>query len=506
MMDTNDVKKERKKCSFNPEGTSSTVFEQLTCLSCSLTLIETSTYRCNHCFQALPPQDTSSDENQVFCENCILAHLRKGHEVIDCRGYSPKVCEKHQNLCLMYCSNCEIVFCFNCLGPHCKHDYTLVSEKASEVRKEIFNYLDKFEKLSKSLAFRETNVVNIGKLKEMYPRMEPENLNEFLTRRFASILRINQSQWPNSINWDKEHHTETKRTIETVRNVNGLASVRIAELRKLLSLSDGVCVSSFLDSKLNYEASIEEQNSELEVHTVQTWCNSLDNLIKFSIESALKSWKIPEIDRRKVAKLEAMKGFNRGKVKAGHDFGRRNHRALYQPFIIPRSTSGYHQLEDRLNDQNEYVDFDIFNDLLDFSISDKSATFSSLIFDRKQKSFHSNKKTTRCIWREERFSVDCHNGSSSVFRYGNEVAIVNNFSGDLCVSLYNLDAYKVASQPNGNQSGRYSDEKAFRQRMYQGKHSQSQRNAPENLILTQHVYSHGNVTPLAFVRSSSSIE
>ena len=476
------------------------------CSSCCLAMVETSTYRCSECFGAL---DASSTENQVLCENCILVHIRKRHEVIDCKGYSPKVCEKHQNLCLMYCSECETVFCFHCLGPHCKHDYTLVFEKASEVRKEIFNYLDRFEKLSKSMAFRETDVLNIAKHNEdLYPGMKPEHLNEFLTKKFANVLKTNQAEWANLINWDKELHTKHKSFIETVKNVNGRAGGCVADLRKLLSLSDGVCVSSFLDSKLNFDASIKEQNSELEVHTVQTWCNSLDNLIKYSIESALKAWEFQNINRRRVILMKVGNGSNYVRMKNYVlDFKRKNFPAILVSSSTPTNASGYHSQKKMKGDNTlRYVDFDSFNELLDLSITKKSININSLVLVQTRSSGCANKSTTEYFWREEKFSIDCNNKSVYVFRYGNEMAIVNKFSGDLSVSLYNLDAYKVPNQSNGYQSEAYSNGQGFGNRMYPGINSQSQRDAPQKLILTERFNVDGNVTPLAFVRSSSSIK
>ena len=273
---------------------------QLECSSCGQPLPQTDFYRCKQC------ADGSSQVGcpQVFCKTCIVIHIRKGHEVIDCKGYAPKVCHTHKNLCLMYCENCRTVFCFDCLGPHCKHRFVPVSEKAREVRKEVFEYLNKFEQLSKSMAFRETDLRDVTKFnEELYGGLSKDNLTDFLCDKIVSVLRDNSSDWAKVANLDKKS-LEREKTVNDVLFVSTTASIRVADLRKILTLSDGFCVSTFLESKSTFDSSIKKQNSELGIHTVRSWCNNLDILMKFSIESSLKHWKIPQLYRQRVSRIE----------------------------------------------------------------------------------------------------------------------------------------------------------------------------------------------------------
>ena len=275
---------------------------QLECSCCGHPLPQTDFYRCKECVEESDQISTF----QIFCENCILMHIRKGHDVTDCKGYSPKVCRTHKNLCLMHCDDCQTVFCFNCLGPHCQHRFLPVSEKAREVRKEVFEYLNKFEQLSKSLAFRETDVRDVTKLNdELYGGLSNNNLTDFLCDKFVSVLRNNHSSWTNVAEFDRKM-LKTASTVVDVFSVSTTASSRVADLRNILTLSDGFCVSTFLESKSTFDSSIDEQNSELDIHTARSWCNNLDNLMKFSIESSLKHWQIPEIYRQKVPNIEVI--------------------------------------------------------------------------------------------------------------------------------------------------------------------------------------------------------
>ena len=122
-----------------------------TCKSCEQNFPSTEVYRCQTCQQQDHVQTGGDIGQSVYCEDCVVMHLRKGHEIMDSKGYKPAFCTLHKKLSLMFCKTCDVVFCFNCLNPHCKHDYGLVSEKAVAVRKEIFTYLDQFDQLSKPL-------------------------------------------------------------------------------------------------------------------------------------------------------------------------------------------------------------------------------------------------------------------------------------------------------------------------------------------------------------------
>ena len=274
----------------------------LECFLCCQVVPQADFYRCKQCANESNPVG----DPQLFCETCILIHIRKGHEVIDCRGYSPKICDTHKNLCLMYCDNCRSVLCFNCLVPHCQHRFLPVSEKASEVRKEVFEYLNKFEQLSKLMSSRETDVRDVTKInEELYGGLSKETLTDFLCDKFVRVLRDNSSDWRNVADFDTKR-LKTASTLNNVVSANTAASSRVADLRKILTLSDGFCVSTFLELKSTFHSSIKQQNSELGIHTAKSWCNKLDNLMKFSIENSLKHWKIPELYRQRVSDIEVI--------------------------------------------------------------------------------------------------------------------------------------------------------------------------------------------------------
>ena len=141
-----------------------------------------------------------SDEGCVtakfFPDFCIGPHVRQNHEIFDCRGHKPTICRTHEMFSSMFYYDCDEVFCFKCLGPRCRHEYRPVSEKAQEVRKTVFEYLNQFDELAKSLAHRKTFVEKcIQSQEEFYPNLSVENFIDDLCKRFERILRSNALQW-----------------------------------------------------------------------------------------------------------------------------------------------------------------------------------------------------------------------------------------------------------------------------------------------------------------------
>ena len=119
------------------------------CHSCSQCLDLNIAFRCRTCYNSCG--ELSSAE-KFFCSICIVAlHLRQKHDVIDHRGFSPAVCDKHVNLLQYFCEDWKVLFCSQCTECHTKHDFKSVSAKACEVRKTVFAFISDFEELSKPI-------------------------------------------------------------------------------------------------------------------------------------------------------------------------------------------------------------------------------------------------------------------------------------------------------------------------------------------------------------------
>ena len=156
----------------------------LVCTNCRENLNETDSYQCKTC-------DSQKDggPKSWFCEQCLaVLHIKKGHEICDCRGYKPKVCEKHLKLCMLFCDDCQIVFCDKCIGPHCKHEFGPASEKATDARNSMFELLTQFEDLTKHVKRRESTEKASDKIARSLDR---ENFGNTLMTMITKVFHDN---------------------------------------------------------------------------------------------------------------------------------------------------------------------------------------------------------------------------------------------------------------------------------------------------------------------------
>ena len=261
---------------------------------------ETKFYRCLKCSEDLvvPSSEYVNSPVMFLCEHCVVIHLRKSHEVVDWKGYKPAFCQEHKNLASMFCETCQLVFCFNCIGPHCKHNYKPVSEKASAVRKEIFDFLNQFDQLSKPLATRKELFTKFSKRKdELFPNSSAEKIIEELYGTCRSIISSNTTDWKKMM----EQKLSKKKAHDSLPSISKNAHVQITKLRSMLSMSDGVCVSEFLNSNAERHASIQEQKLELESIALVKCCGSLENLLQSALQTVVQNFEIETIEKHPVS-------------------------------------------------------------------------------------------------------------------------------------------------------------------------------------------------------------
>ena len=111
------------------------------CAGCEDKIEPDAHYKCNTCTD----NAVEAVATESFCDSCIPWHLKKGHSIVDWKGFEPAVCSDHKQLCLEYCVTCELIFCSKCLGNHRMHDFKPLHEKAGEVRSQIHQYLADWE-------------------------------------------------------------------------------------------------------------------------------------------------------------------------------------------------------------------------------------------------------------------------------------------------------------------------------------------------------------------------
>ena len=282
-----------------PSGsTSSPSFDPEKCSTCFETCTDANLYRCGTC-------DVSGSEvvsmKKFICDGCIIPHVKQRHEVLDSRGYQPAICKTHRLLSTLFCHNCEELLCFKDLETHCQHKFRPISEKAIEVKKSVFEYLSKFDGMSKPLAVR-SNLSNIvlQQRSEMESVVSSDNLVDFLSSKLDSRLRTNPSEW-NQLIGDE---VEKLGTQDSVSGITESVRIQYSKMRELLTMSDGVSILHFLRYRKDLDSSLKEQKLELDTHAVVEWCETLDQQIEQALVELLKLWKVPSLARSNLINLE----------------------------------------------------------------------------------------------------------------------------------------------------------------------------------------------------------
>ena len=159
------------------------------CSHCAEELKDIDTYQCKTCNEEI----VAGTPKALFCEQCLaVLHIKKGHDVLDYKGHTPKVCDSHRKLCLLFCDDCQTVFCDKCIGPHCSHRFKPSSEKATEVRQSIHEYLAKYEELAKPVKRRETTEKETFEEKERIATLvNAQNFANTMIEYTAKVIQSN---------------------------------------------------------------------------------------------------------------------------------------------------------------------------------------------------------------------------------------------------------------------------------------------------------------------------
>ena len=115
------------------------------CESCSEHFKLEKMFKCTSCM------DESETTVAVFCDLCIVSHIRRGHEIVNGKQQKPAICEDHINVCSIYCSSCDVIMCSNCISLHKNHSFMSVEERAGEVRSEVFEIISDLDSCDKKI-------------------------------------------------------------------------------------------------------------------------------------------------------------------------------------------------------------------------------------------------------------------------------------------------------------------------------------------------------------------
>ncbi|XP_071138679.1 uncharacterized protein PF3D7_1120000-like [Mytilus edulis] len=167
------------------------------------------------------------DCKHVLCQECRPKHNRipalKTHtitalDVIDRSAYTLRSeCTSHNQECCLYCSNCKILTCTQCVTDnHKTHVFVDISAVTSEARKSTEDYISKIKEKISNLSENITKVksVHIKKLEEEAEKVlckincTSKNLTRVIDSQ-TDISKTNVEDWRNLEKADVEVHLKS---------------------------------------------------------------------------------------------------------------------------------------------------------------------------------------------------------------------------------------------------------------------------------------------------------
>ena len=256
------------------------------CESCLEAFEMEQLFKCATCFNKRESADVTFN-----CENCIVSHIRKGHDVFDHKLLSPAICEAHNNLCSVFCSSCEEILCLNCLSKHENHSIMTIKERASQVRPKVFEILSNLDSREKLVR---------GTMERINEKKE-ERTKDFdkLVLDISTDLDATKEKILDSV---RSHHEKiVNLEKESTENYENLLRCQ-SDLRELLSCSEGNLVRNF-ETKEKEVDHVNSKQSELELSQIEGVIYSISEntsqVISNFCEDFLSTVEVPQVMARK---------------------------------------------------------------------------------------------------------------------------------------------------------------------------------------------------------------
>ena len=261
-----------------------------------------------------------------LCDVCIGPHVRRGHKIVDHRGYEMSVCENHKMINDLFCVQCSQVLCNKCLLNHRGHDYVTAAEKRLETRKEIFEFISKFETLNKDIKFHQMIQKDSSKeLDEASVIANPAKTVDILVEIIGNYLRKLVLSDAHLSKIDELAKTFNDNIIQAAEKaakhdslVNESESM-VASLRENLQKSDGVLVGTFLSAVEDMNRSLNDQSTSLKEFVSFTPFHiggeKLESFASQFLNEFLNMTKWPEVAYQPFEMIIAFEGVSYPKVE-----------------------------------------------------------------------------------------------------------------------------------------------------------------------------------------------
>ena len=190
-------------------------------------------YCCENC-PAQSDECTNEVQKEHLCDSCITSHVKRGHDVKTLKGQIPLICDAHKTLHSFYCKTCDTTFCTKCYKNHGKHDLGDIEERASELKKEVFEILTEFELGEKPLRALKESIIKQKNCHEV----EQNQVKERFIKEIESLREAGLKLLENNGGLFSEKEREVVETIDKVVDMQRKA-------RDILCLDDCMLIQNF---------------------------------------------------------------------------------------------------------------------------------------------------------------------------------------------------------------------------------------------------------------------
>ena len=249
---------------------------------------------------------SSPNEQSYLCDVCVLSHVHRGHRVVDDKGYAISQCGSHRLINDMFCTKCQVVICSKCLPIHLDHKCVTIKDKCVQSKKLIFDFIDKFDKISKDVSFRRLVLSDSKNLKKEFLAVTVQESTANLLVDTVTYIREVLLSDPSYIHQQEQialKENEVYKTlcveVDKYEKLAKASDKSIIDLREVLKKSEGDLVESVSEMGEKLRILLGKLNGSLEEHVCFKPFNvGGENFHKFSkqlVNEFLKKISCPEV-------------------------------------------------------------------------------------------------------------------------------------------------------------------------------------------------------------------
>ena len=118
-----------------------------------------------------------------------------------------------------------------------------------------------------------------------------------LSSIYTKLFRTRSNDWPQCLKKiPKVYAKRSENLFVDIQTSNSKSDEQLTQMKELLKNSEGCLVKSFIDAESIFAQSIKEREEKRKTHIYMKWTVDIDTVVKNSIKTALKKYKLSQLD------------------------------------------------------------------------------------------------------------------------------------------------------------------------------------------------------------------